>query len=315
MTGGGRAQAIVSSHSASILARVPPDRVRHFRLDLADRTALVRRIRLPEGEEEAEKYVREAVRAYPELYFARLVVLGEGASEEIVLPRLATALGLDVDPSFVAVVPLGGRHVNHFWRLLDELAIPHLTLLDLDLGRDGGAWGRIKSTCAQLLQLGIPAPEVFGNGSVDDVDAKLALFDNTDPANGELLDSWLTWLRRFGVFFCAPLDLDYMMLTAFPGAYQVIEEGRRGPSATGDPRTAVLGESGRPDLYDGTHDQRLRWYRYLFLGRGKPSTHVRVLGSLDDEALAAQTPEVLRGLLSRVIEILYGGDQTATDEG
>jgi hypothetical protein len=30
--------------------------------------------------------------------------------------RVAT-LGFAVDRSFVAVVPLGGRHVNHFWRL------------------------------------------------------------------------------------------------------------------------------------------------------------------------------------------------------
>ena len=30
------------------------------------------------------------------------------------------------------MVPLGGRHVNHFWRLVHDLAIPHLTLLDLN---------------------------------------------------------------------------------------------------------------------------------------------------------------------------------------
>ncbi|WP_312841738.1 ATP-dependent endonuclease [Sinorhizobium psoraleae] len=68
--------------------------------------------------------MREAVRTYPELYFARFVVLGEGASEEVVLPRLAEAMGLDIDRSFVAVVPLGGRHVNHLWRLLTDLDIP-----------------------------------------------------------------------------------------------------------------------------------------------------------------------------------------------
>jgi putative ATP-dependent endonuclease of the OLD family len=62
------------------------------------------------------------VRAYPELYFASLVVLCEGDSEEIVLPRLATPLGLPLDRRFVSVVPLGGRHVNHFWRLLRDLA-------------------------------------------------------------------------------------------------------------------------------------------------------------------------------------------------
>ena len=62
-------------------------------------------IRLPEGEEEAAKFVREAVRAYPELYFARFVILGEGASEEVVLPRLAEALQLPIDRSFVCSRP------------------------------------------------------------------------------------------------------------------------------------------------------------------------------------------------------------------
>jgi hypothetical protein len=75
-------------------------------------------IKLPEGEVDALKFVREAVRTYPELYFARFTVLGEGASEEVVLPQLADALGFAIDRSFVAVVPLGGRHVNHQARIV-----------------------------------------------------------------------------------------------------------------------------------------------------------------------------------------------------
>ncbi|HBO1278100.1 MULTISPECIES: ATP-dependent nuclease [Pseudomonas] len=70
---GSNAQAIVSSHSPSILARVEPSSVRHFRLNLEFRSTEVRQISLPIGDEEASKFVREAVRAYPELYFARYV--------------------------------------------------------------------------------------------------------------------------------------------------------------------------------------------------------------------------------------------------
>ena len=73
LTAGARAQAMISSHSASILARVDPPQVRHFRLNPADRTAHVRAIRLPPDQEDASKFVREAVRTYPELYFARFV--------------------------------------------------------------------------------------------------------------------------------------------------------------------------------------------------------------------------------------------------
>ena len=297
-----RAQAAVSSHSASILARVDPTAVRHFRLDTIDRTAKVNPIHLPHGEEDAAKFVREAVRIYPELYFARFVVLGEGASEEVVLPRVAEAMGLAIDRSFVAVVPLGGRHVNHLWRLLNDLDIPYATLLDLDWGRFGGGWGRIKTACTELLKNGI-APEVlFGKVSADEVAAKLASFDGADPKDATNLGAWLSTLRRFGIFFCAPLDLDYSMLCALPAAYQVVEPDRHGPSATDDPRPAVLGEKGRGDLYGPDHDQALRWYRYLFLGRGKPSTHVRVMGTVAPADLAARAPEELRALLSAVGE-------------
>jgi len=302
LTRGKRAQAIVSSHSASILARVDPTQVRHFRLDATDRAAQVRSIRLPEGEEEASKFIREAVRAYPDLYFARFVVLGEGASEEVVLPRLANALGFAVDRSFVAVVPLGGRHVNHLWRLLTDLEIPYATLLDLDWGRAGGGWGRIKSACIQLLENGVAPEELFGTLlHADGPDANLTAFDGFAHNNYDVLNTWINWLRRFDVFFCAPLDLDYSMLRAFPGAYQVVEPGRQGPSNRGNPRAAVLGEDGLPDLYGPNEDELLRWYRYLFLGRGKPSTHMRVLSGMPLADLAFGAPEELRALVNAII--------------
>ena len=94
---------MISSHSASILARVEPEQVRHFRLKRESSCALVRSILLPKDIEEADKYIREAVRTYPELYFATFVILGEGASEEVVLPRMAEAMNIEIDRSFVAV--------------------------------------------------------------------------------------------------------------------------------------------------------------------------------------------------------------------
>jgi hypothetical protein len=88
IAGSPRAQVLLTSHSPAILKRIDPIAVRHLRLDLETHQTSVRQITLPEEADEAHKYVREAVRAYPELYFSRLVILCEGASEEIVLPRL-----------------------------------------------------------------------------------------------------------------------------------------------------------------------------------------------------------------------------------
>ena len=78
-------QVLLTSHSASIMARVEPEEVRYLRLNDKQEKTLVSEITLPDGRDEAYKYVREAVKAHPELYFARLVVLGEGDTEEIVI--------------------------------------------------------------------------------------------------------------------------------------------------------------------------------------------------------------------------------------
>jgi putative ATP-dependent endonuclease of OLD family len=127
------AQVVLTSQSPSILKRIDPENVRHFRFDSKTHLPAVSRIRLPDDNKgEVYKYVKEAVLAYPELYFSSLVILGEGDSEEIVIPRVMRAHHSDMDSQFISVVPLGGRHVNHFWRLLSDLGIPHLTLLDLD---------------------------------------------------------------------------------------------------------------------------------------------------------------------------------------
>lgn len=117
LTEDGGAQALITSHSPAVLSRVDPREVRYCRCDPKTRMSTVKSITLPEGASEEAKFVRGAMLAFPELYFARFVVLVEGDSERIVLPKLAEALDLLVDPAFVAIVPLGGRHevVPVFW--------------------------------------------------------------------------------------------------------------------------------------------------------------------------------------------------------
>jgi predicted ATP-dependent endonuclease of OLD family len=295
VTSSGRAQAIIASHSASVLARIAPEQVRHLRLDDTTKTTKVCEILLPENSTEAGKYIREAVRAHPELYFARFVVLGEGDSEELVLPRLAAARGLHIDQSFVAVVPLGGRHTNHFWRLLSQLAIPHATLLDLDWGRAGGGEGRIRDACARLSEIGVdPFDGIEGFATTEDI---------VDLDKDQII-AWLNHLEKWHVYFSAPLDFDMLLFKKFRSAYtDHLDDGQLGPSAKGDPRDAVLGDPGvRPDIEMWASEkdlESLRWYRYLFLTHSKPSTHLRALSHLDTADLADVPPRLAR-LLDRI---------------
>lgn len=294
------AQVILASHSPSILSRVEPSCVRHLFHDEESSTSRINVLPLPEDDTDEEKFVREAVRIFPELYFARCVILGEGASEEIVLRRLLSAYGLPSDRSSISIVPLGGRHVNHLWRLLHSLEIPYFTVVDLDLGRETGGSARIGVLSENLSLVDrpltdendetIPAPETF-----EDRDA---------------LEVWVEGLQGWKIFMSSPLDLDLEMLRAFPQAYEALE--LRGPSIPDSEdeeyqkkveavNYAVLGEeSGEASLY--SDDERaLFWrYRYHFLTRSKPATHLLALNSLSDAEIRENCPPYLRALVDAI---------------
>jgi putative ATP-dependent endonuclease of OLD family len=299
----------VSSHSPSVLGRVPPDDVRYCRRDMATGVSTVLPIPMPAGDVEAIKFVRNAFLAFPELYFARFVLLVEGDSERIVLPRLAEALGLLVDPSFVAIVPLGGRHVNHFWRLLHGLGISYATLLDLDLGRDGGGFGRVKNALQQLLTLGVPREQILALSDGTYVsDESLAKMETWDTAH---LEGWLSYLENSSaVFFSYPLDLDLAMLAAFPAAYAATIDGT-GPRMTNeDAAEVVLGTAG-PGLASYTGNalafrDHMAAYRYHFLTHSKPATHLRALTHVDLPALKAGMPAPLERVLRHIAAQLSG---------
>ena len=212
-------QALIATHAPTLLRRVDPESICFLRLN-AERETTVHRIVLPEDDEAAAKYVREAVQAYPELYFSRLVVLGEGDSEQVVLPRILAASGVAEDDASVSVVPLGGRHVNHFWRLLNELEIPYVTLLDLDSGRHQGGWGRVRNALRQVNAVSETPPF---RKSIDALpkwndDHDFPQLDDPTYAAGR---GPIPALERRDVFFSLPVDLDLMMLDAYPDAYKV----------------------------------------------------------------------------------------------
>ncbi|MNK67704.1 hypothetical protein D3C87_870470 [compost metagenome] len=241
--------------------------------------------------------------AYPELYFARFVLLVEGDSERIVLPKLAESKGLMLDPSFVAIAPLGGRHVQHFWRLLKGLGIPFATLLDLDLGREGGGYGRIKNAVQHLLANGAkkrPLLEVE-EGLLSDEDLNDMHNWGTDLAS---MSGWLRDLRKHDVFFSWPLDLDLAMLQAFPDAYRATIEGNGPRMKNDDAATVVLGTGGEGvDVYKddaAPFAKHMAAYRYHFLTHSKPATHLRALTHVSPATLRKDMPECLLKILQHI---------------
>jgi putative ATP-dependent endonuclease of the OLD family len=288
ITSANDAQAIIATHAPSMLRRVEPEKIAYLRLS-ETRSTVVSKIILPAVTDDAHKFVREAVQAFPEIYFSRLVILGEGASEEIVIPRLIKAKGAGVDELSVTVAPLGGRHVNHFWRLLTGLEIPYFTLLDLDVGRYQAGWGRFKYVNAQLAahrpESVLPSNHVIP--AWNDSTHKIRDFPN-----------YLNEFELRSVYFSYPLDLDFAMLTSFPEAYDANPTKSLPNIST---KKAVLGKNHHdPSQYNDTELKLFATYHKRFNLGSKPAAHINALSKLSDAELLAAIPASLDRLVDAV---------------
>ena len=117
------------------------------------------------------------------------------------------------------------------------------------------------------------------------------------------------------------------MLTAFPDAYHAATDGTgpRIPNQTTDAeryqakldsaRLAVL-KSGyaRGKTYTANEKLEFVWYTYLFLGRGKPSTHILALNAIEADDLWRNAPRSLKRLVERVRDTLKTDAEEAAGE-
>lgn len=325
------AQVFITSHSPAVLARVSPSRVRYCCGHEKSARSLVKKIPLPSSKDspEAAKFVREAVRGYPELYFSRLVVLGEGPSEEIILRKLFDIAEIDLDSNFISVVPLGGRHVNHFWKLLSALKIPYVTLLDLDYGKEHGGWQKLQYVRNQLVNFYPSGGEclnvAFENERVENLSHKnYDTFFSNMSVDSPHIDSWIKYFNNFDVYFSSPLDVDFAMLDKFFEQYESLislngGKGPQLPDEDDDEYEAVCQkrmwqvincEEEEKDAllnYYSSEDQELfPWYKYLFIDGSKPATHMQAMLDIPEEDWEKEWPTCLVELVNAVKDKLDG---------
>lgn len=311
-------QAIISSHSPSIISRIDPDDIRYFRIDQSNLKTEVRDLDLPSKDvysEEEYKYIKNGVIAYPELYFANLVILGEGDSEEILLPKMIEVGNEQIDSKSISVVPLGGRHVNHFWRLLNQLDIPFITLLDLDRERYLGGWGRVKYVCDELIKIDkISKEEIEQSNDIN----MLGSFDemkNWDVENITEMNKWIKFLENYDIYFSSPLDIDFLMISSFKDEYLKILNDNEGPyiqrigkikdlkeadkqceeyvkRLENDIKDTLKEKSSPGNTFTIEEKELMIWYKYFFLTRGKPTTHRVALLNIEENKLIENMPEV-----------------------
>ena len=328
-------QVILTSHSPAIVKRIDPEDLKYLRIENNDRVlqTIVSDIQLPLAIDESYKYIKGAIQAYPELYFAKLVVLGEGDSEELLLPKFFDLLGKEVDSSQISIVPLGGRHVNYFWKLLNALRIPHITLLDFDNERYGGGWGRIKYISQHLYELNTEFQEWFHTQRLDfnEIGSR-----GCESIGAQRLINWFNKLEEFNVYFSSPLDIDFLMLQHYKDNYLNTLSPIEGPVVSYNDsdgsskkvklsdldcldrlqlegfnkrkeeaiRATLKDKSGSGDSFTEEEKKLMIWYQYFFLGRGKPTTHMQFLSSISDDELTRNLPPVFEKMVKRAEELL-----------
>ncbi|MGU7885231.1 ATP-dependent nuclease [Streptococcus suis] len=325
-------QVVLTSHSPAIVKRIEPEDLRYLRIENNDRVlqTIVSGIQLPQAIDVSYKYIKGAIQAYPELYFAKLVVLG---SEELLLPKFFDLLGKEIDSSQISIVPLGGRHVNYFWKLLNSLKIPYITLLDFDNERYGGGWGRIKYISQHLYELNTEFQEWFNTQGLD--------FNEIGARECELMEdkrliNWFNKLEEFNVYFSSPLDIDFLMLQHYKEHYLDMLSSKEGPVVSyadsgGNSKKVKLTDldcidklqleglekrieeakkatlkdkSGPGDSFTSEEKELMIWYQYFFLGRGKPTTHMQFLSSISNDELKRNLPPVFKKMVRRAEELL-----------
>lgn len=328
-------QVVLTSHSPAIVKRIEPEDLRYLRIENNDRVlqTIVSGIQLPQAIDESYKYIKGAIQAYPELYFAKLVVLGEGDSEELLLPKFFDLLGKEIDSSQISIVPIGGRHVNYFWKLLNSLKIPYITLLDFDNERYGGGWGRIKYISQHLYELNTEFQEWFNTQGLDfnEIGAR----ECESMEDKRLINSFYK-LEEFNVYFSSPLDIDFLMLQHYKEHYLDMLSSKEGPVVSyadsgGNSKKVKLTDldcidklqleglekrieeakiatlkdkSGPGDSFTSEEKELMIWYQYFFLGRGKPTTHMQFLSSISDDELKRNLPPVFEKMVRRAEELL-----------
>ncbi len=268
-------QVVLTTHSPSIIKRISPLSIR-----VMGNKKAVKRI----TETEVDlKYVRGAIQKYPELYFSRLIVLVEGDSEEEILPDFFKEHKIDIDLYNISVVPLGGRHVNHLWRLMEALECNYITLLDLDLGKSTGGWSRLESVVKDIKRYKKfpPYKRRSGHENLDRLLKEIHSYKikevkgrrNQAKTFSNMINI-MKRLEKYNIYFSSPLDFDFHMLERFEKEYKTTINGEPKLSSKQAINKIFNLKTGKILNYTCNQQELFNWYNYLFLGeKGKPTIH------------------------------------------
>lgn len=139
-------QFVVTTHSSHVANEAPFNTIRYFLSRKAKHSAALRETQVKDlqtGLINQPKPTMEFLHQYMtltrcDLFFADKVVLVEGSSERILLPRMIERIDRDtlseskLSSQYISIVEVGGAYAHLFFDLLAFLEVPALVITDLD---------------------------------------------------------------------------------------------------------------------------------------------------------------------------------------
>lgn len=317
-------QVVMSSHSTEIIKRINPSDIRLLYNDVSKFTSKVTQIKIPKEtlDNEDYKYIKDAIQKHPKLYFSKLVILVEGESEELVLPKFLEAHKIDLDRNQISIVAMDSRFVSQFWRLFNDLDLKFITLVDLDDERVIGGWSKIKYLLNELRAIGkFPDDLKLENGMWLFKDNVISEFENYQITEKDCILSWINFLQTYNVFISKPIDFDFMLLGKYKEFYLKTIKDNEGPRISklgkikdievNNPNnieyqeriqsamiSTLKNEGGDGTSFSQDEKKLMIWYTYLFLGKSKPISHFSAFQLINNDYLFENTPEPLLNLIN-----------------
>ena len=323
-------QALISSHSESIISRIDPADIRLVYNDIDTYSSRVCQIDFSfMTDKEIIKYIKNVIQKHSHFYFSKLVIVVEGETEKIIIPRILAAKNIDMESKQISIVTMDSRFIEFFWKLLSNLQIPYVTLLDFDAHRFHGDSKIIAYVCEQLRaiqkfdEIDVGEKKLFFKDKIN-LQFKEEVFHINDL---EVLNGWQEFLKQYDVFFASPLDMDFLMLEHYKDKYLRTLNPTEGPIVIGlgkiinieieDPtdnryinrvndavNQTLKSDRGDASIYNEEQKKLLVWYVYFFLNNSKPTSHYLALAKMTDEEILSNLPKVFDDLISAVSEKL-----------
>jgi len=128
-------QTLVTTHSQTLTASVPPDRIHVLFPDLETKSVICNSLEkagMNNLEQLELQRMMDITRAT--MYFAKGVILVEGICESLLIPALASRIGVDLSKLHISVIPICGVAFSTFAKLLQKsaLGIPVAIVSDAD---------------------------------------------------------------------------------------------------------------------------------------------------------------------------------------